>query len=113
MLIMVFALQLGWLPSTGPGATPALLGVHRSFLIRYELWHMLLPALNLSLFNIALVLCPAQAGMREALPMDFIRFARTKGLLPGGILLMHVLKNIMLPIATIVGLEPGSTLPSW
>lgn len=110
MLIMVFAVQLGWLPSTGRGATEELFGVRWSFLTLDGLRHMLMPALNLSLFNISLVLRLTRAGVRETLPMDFIKFARAKGLSPARILLVHVLKNIMIPVVTVVGLELGSTI---
>jgi len=110
MLIMVFAVQLGWLPSTGRGETVTVLGVRWSFLTRDGLRHMMMPALNLSLFNISLVLRLTRAGVRETLPMDFIKFARAKGVAPIRVLLVHVLKNIMIPVVTVVGLELGSTI---
>jgi peptide/nickel transport system permease protein len=110
MLIMVFAVQLGWLPSTGRGETAELLGLRWSFLTRDGLRHMIMPALNLSLFNISLVLRLTRAGVRETLPMDFIKFARAKGLSPARIVGVHVLKNIMIPVVTVVGLELGSTI---
>src|SRR6195952_252836 len=110
MLIMVFAVQLGWLPSTGRGETAMLLGIRWSFLTWDGLRHMLMPALNLSLFNISLVLRLTRAGVREILPLDYIKFARAKGLSPSRIVLVHVLKNIMIPVVTVVGLELGSTI---
>ena len=110
MLIMVFAVQLGWLPSTGRGTTAELFGVQWSFLTLDGLRHLLLPALNLSLFNISLVLRLTRAGVRETLPMDFVKFARAKGLSPARVIFVHVLKNIMIPIVTVVGLEFGSTI---
>ncbi len=110
MLIMVFAVQLGWLPSTGRGATAELFGVQWSFLTLDGLRHLLLPALNLSLFNISLVLRLTRAGVRETLPMDFVKFARAKGLTQARVILVHVLKNIMIPVVTVVGLELGSTI---
>src|ERR1700676_5201330 len=110
MLIMVFAVQLGWLPSTGRGATETLFGVPWSFLTWDGLRHMLLPAINLSLFNISLVLRLTRAGVRETLPMDFVKFARAKGLEPARVIFVHVLKNIMIPVVTVVGLELGSTI---
>ncbi len=110
MLIMVFAVQLGWLPSTGRGATAPLFGVQWSFMTTDGLRHLLLPALNLALFNISLVLRLTRAGVREVLPMDFIRFARAKGLSPARVVCVHVLKNILIPIVTVVGLEFGSTV---
>jgi peptide/nickel transport system permease protein len=110
MLIMVFAVQLGWLPSTGRGTTAVLFGVQWSFLTLDGLRHLLLPALNLSLFNISLVLRLTRAGVRETLPMDFVKFARAKGLTPARMIFVHVLKNIMIPVVTVVGLELGSTI---
>jgi peptide/nickel transport system permease protein len=110
MLIMVFAVQLGWLPSTGRGATAELFGVQWSFLTLDGLKHLIMPALNLSLFNISLVLRLVRAGVRETLPLDFIRFARAKGLSPARVIFVHVLKYIMIPVVTVVGLEFGSTI---
>ena len=110
MLIMVFAVQLGVLPSTGRGTTETLFGVPWSFLTWDGLRHMLMPALNLSLFNISLVLRLTRAGVRETLPMDYIKFARAKGLSPSRVIFVHVLKNIMIPVVTVLGLELGSTI---
>jgi peptide/nickel transport system permease protein len=110
MLIMLFAVELGWLPSTGRGATAAMFGIQWSFLTWDGLRHMLLPAVNLSLFNVSLVLRLVRAGVREILPLDYIRFARAKGLSPARVLLVHVLKNIMIPVVTVAGLEFGSTI---
>ncbi len=110
MLIMVFAVQLGWLPSTGRGQTATLFGVQWSFLTRDGLAHMLMPALNLSLGNIALVLRLTRAGVRENMPMDYVKFARAKGLSPVRVVFVHVMKNITIPIVTVIGLEFGSTV---
>ena len=110
MLIMVFAVQLGWLPSTGRGETGMLFGIPWSFLTWDGLRHMFMPALNLSLFNISLVLRLTRAGVRETLPMDFVKFARAKGLSPRRVIFVHVLKNIMIPVVTVLGLELGSTI---
>jgi peptide/nickel transport system permease protein len=110
MLIMVFAVQLGWLPSTGRGPTRELFGVHWSFLTWDGLRHMALPAINLALGNIALVLRLTRAGVRENLPMDYVKFARAKGISPNRVVFVHVLKNIMIPIVTVVGLEIGGLI---
>ena len=110
MLIMVFAVQLGWLPSTGRGQTETLFGVPWSFLTRDGLAHMVMPATNLALGNIALVLRLTRAGVRETLPMDYIKFARAKGLSPARVLVVHVMKNILIPIVTVIGLEFGSII---
>jgi peptide/nickel transport system permease protein len=106
----VFAVQLGWLPSTGRGNTAELFGIQWSFLTMDGLRHLLLPALNLSLFNISLVLRLTRAGVRETLPLDYVKFARAKGLTPARVIFVHVLKNIMIPVVTVVGLELGSTI---
>ena len=110
MLIIVFAVQLGWLPSTGRGATRALFGVQWSFLTRDGLQHLAMPALNLALGNIALVLRLTRAGVRENLPMDYVKFAHAKGLTPVRVVFVHVMKNILIPIVTVIGLEFGSTI---
>ncbi len=110
MLIMVFAVQLGWLPSTGRGATAQVFGTSWSFLTRDGLTHMILPAFNLGLFNVSLILRLTRAGVREALPSDYVRFARAKGLRPSRVIGVHVMKNIMIPVVTVVGLELGTTI---
>jgi len=110
MLIMIFAVELGWLPSTGRGETVELLGIHVSFLTWDGLEHLFLPALNLALVNISLVIRVARAGTREAALQDYVRFARAKGLSSSRIVLVHILKNIMIPIVTILGLELGSLI---
>ena len=110
MLIMVFAVQLGWLPSTGRGATVGVLGAQWSFLTLDGLKPMILPAFNLGLFNVSLILRLTRAGVREALPSDYVRFARAKGLRPARVIGVHVMKNILIPIITVVGLELGTTI---
>lgn len=110
LLIMVFAVQLGWLPSTGRGETADLFGIPFSFLTWDGLRHLLLPAINLALFNIALVIRLARAGTQEALLQDYVRFARAKGLSNSRIVGVHVMKNILIPIVTVVALQFGSII---
>ncbi|MES2934037.1 MAG: ABC transporter permease [Pseudomonadota bacterium] len=110
MLIMVFAVQLGWLPASGRGETSLLLGVPVSFLSWDGLKHLLLPAFNLALFNIALVIRLTKAGAQEALLQDYVRFARAKGLRNSRIIGVHVLKNILIPIVTVIALQFGSII---
>lgn len=110
MLIMLFAVQLGWLPSTGRGDTASLLGVRWSFLTLDGLAHLVLPALNLALFKISMVLRLTRAGVRETVSMDYIKYARARGLAPARIVGVHILKNIMIPLVTIIGMEFGSTV---
>ena len=110
MLIMVFAVQLGWLPSTGRGQTAELFGIQWSFLTRDGLAHMAMPAFNLSLGSIALVLRLTRAGVRENLPMDYVKFARAKGLSPNRVVFVHVMKNILIPVVTVLGLQFGGLI---
>ena len=110
MLIMVFAVALGWLPSNGRGPTVALLGVPVSFLSFEGIRHLLLPGLTLSLLNIALIIRLARAGTQEALLMDYVKFARAKGLKDGRIVGVHILKNILIPIVTVIALQFGSVI---
>jgi peptide/nickel transport system permease protein len=110
MLIMVFAVKLGWLPSSGRGPTELLFGIPVSFLTFEGLKHMLMPAFNLALFNIALVIRLTRAGAQEALLQDYVKFARAKGLSNSRIIGVHVLKNILIPIVTVIALQFGSII---
>jgi len=110
MLIMIFAVQLGWLPSTGRGDTRDVFGIELSILTLDGLAHIALPALNLALFKLSLVIRLARAGTREAVLQDYVKFARAKGLMPRRVVWVHVFKNIMIPIVTVLGLELGSTI---
>jgi peptide/nickel transport system permease protein len=110
MFIMVFAVMLGWLPSTGRGETTTLFGIQVSFLTWDGLRHLLLPALNLALFKISLVIRLARAGTREVALQDYIKFARAKGLSSSRVVLIHIMKNIMIPVVTVLGLELGGVI---
>lgn len=108
ILIMVFSVQLGWLPASGRGETVDLFGVPVSFLTADGIAHMAMPAINLALFKLALVVRLVRAGAREALSMDYVRFARSKGLTETRVIGVHVLRNLLIPVVTVVGLEFGS-----
>ena len=110
MLIMVFAVNLGWLPSTGRGETATVLGMTSSVFTIDGLRHLAMPALNLALFKISLIIRLARAGMRENMLMDYVKFARAKGLPMRRVVFVHVFKNIMIPVITVIGLELGSTI---
>jgi peptide/nickel transport system permease protein len=110
MFIMVFAVMLGWLPSTGRGETTSLFGIQVSFLSWDGLRHLLLPALNLALFKISLVTRLARAGTREVALQDYVKFARAKGLSSSRIVLVHIMKNILIPVVTVLGLELGGVI---
>lgn len=107
MMIMLFAVFLGWLPSTGRGDTGMLFGIETSLATWDGIRHVLLPAINLALFNLSLVIRLARAGTREVVHQDYVKFARAKGLSDRRVILVHVLKNIMIPVVTVLGLEFG------
>jgi len=110
LLIMVFAVQLGWLPSTGRGPTTEFLGVQVSILTWEGLRYALLPALNLALFKLSLIIRLTRAQVREQSLLDYIRFARAKGLKRSRVIGVHLLKNILIPLITVIGLELGSVI---
>jgi peptide/nickel transport system permease protein len=110
VLILTFAVALGWLPAGGRGDTVTLFGVPWSFLTLDGLHHLFLPALNLSLFKLALMIRLARAGTREVMLTDTVRFARAAGESEWTILSRHVLRLIAIPLVTVFGLEFSSTL---
>ncbi|MBL8704529.1 MAG: ABC transporter permease, partial [Rhodospirillales bacterium] len=110
VLILTFAVNLGWLPAGGRGDTVSVFGIEWSFLTLNGLSHLFLPALNLSLFKLAMMMRLARAGTREVMLSDTVKFARAAGESEGTILLRHVLRLISIPIVTVFGLEFGSTL---
>ena len=108
MLIMVFAVILGLLPSSGRGETATYFGITSS-LFTLDGWrHLALPALNLALLKMSLVIRLTQAGAREGILQDYIRFARAKGLSERRVVGVHLLKNILIPVVTVIGLEFGN-----
>ncbi|WP_443645500.1 ABC transporter permease [Candidatus Ponderosibacter sp. Uisw_141_02] len=110
ILIMFFSVNLGWLPSTGRGEVATYLGVTSSIFTLDGLSHIFLPAFNLALFKLSSVIRLARAGTREVILQDYIKFARAKGLAESRVVRIHLLKNIMIPVITIIGLEFGSLI---
>ena len=110
MFIMVFAVMLGWLPSTGRGETVPIFGIGVSFLTADGLAHLILPALNLALYKISLVIRLTRAGTREIVHQDYIKFARAKGLSIKRVIFVHLMKNILIPVVTVLGLEFGGLI---
>ncbi len=110
MFIIIFAVVLGWLPSFGRAPTEEFLGMQVSFLSWKGLEHLLLPAVNLALLKISLVIRLTRAGTREVVHQDYIKFARAKGVGDARIIFVHVMKNILIPIVTVLGLEFGSLI---
>ncbi len=110
VLIMLFSVHLGWLPAGGRGETASFLGIETSLLTKDGLIHLLLPALTLSFFKISLVIRLAASGTREVIHLDYVKFAHAKGLSKTRVLFVHVMKNIMIPVITVLGLEFGGLL---
>ncbi|XDA98015.1 ABC transporter permease [Sulfitobacter sp. LCG007] len=110
LLIMGFAVQLGWLPSGGRGDVGTLLWIRTSLATADGWSHVIMPAINLSLFNMGLLIRLTRAGMVEAMSTDYVKFARAQGLPDRQIVFRHILRNISIPIVTVFGLELGSTL---
>jgi peptide/nickel transport system permease protein len=110
ILILVFAVQLGLLPSGGRGPTVEVLGLQLSILHWEGLKYALLPAINLALFKLSLIIRLTRAQVREQSLLDYIKFARAKGLPRRRVIGVHLLKNILIPLVTVVGLELGSVI---
>lgn len=110
LLILVFSVQLGWLPSYGRGDTVKL-GWWTTGLLTTNGWkHLILPAVTLSLFQVALVLRLVRSEMLEVLRADYIKFARARGLTTRAINFGHALKNTLVPVITIMGLQLGGII---
>jgi peptide/nickel transport system permease protein len=110
LLILVFSVSLGWLPSYGRGDTVKI-GWWTSGLFTVSGWqHLILPAITLSLFQVALVLRLVRSEMLEVLRTDYIKFARARGLTRRAIHFGHALKNTLVPVITIMGLQLGGII---
>ncbi|HEU0230981.1 MAG TPA: ABC transporter permease [Burkholderiaceae bacterium] len=107
MLIMLFAVQLGWLPAGGRGPTVAIGPLQLSVFTLGGLKALILPACTIAVAKCALIIRVTRAATRECLPQEYIKFARAKGLPERRVLGVHLLKNILIPVITIGGLEYG------
>ncbi|WP_196260125.1 ABC transporter permease [Pelagibacterium limicola] len=110
MLILLFSVTLGWLPVTGRGPVGEFLGIRSSFFTLEGLRHLALPAFNLAVGLLALVIRLTRAGTLEVMPQDFIRFARAKGLRERRVIFIHLLRNILIPVVTVVGMSFGGLI---
>jgi peptide/nickel transport system permease protein len=110
VLILIFAVWLHLLPASGRGETVSVFGVPFSFLTYDGLRHLTMPVLNLSIPNIALMIRLTAAGAAEARNQDYVRFARAKGVTNKRIVRRHILRNILIPIVTVMGMEFGSLI---
>jgi len=110
ILVLVFSVNLGWLPSSGRGETAELFGLRLGFLTLDGLRHLILPALTIAVFQLALIVRLVRAGMMEVLLQDFVKFLRAKGLSQKRVIFVHTLKNILIPVVTIIGLQLGNII---
>jgi peptide/nickel transport system permease protein len=110
LLIFVFAVTLGWLPSFGRGEVVRLGFWTTGLLTKSGLRALILPAITLGLFQLTLIMRLVRAEMLEVLRTDYIKFARARGLTNRAINFGHALKNTLVPVITIVGLQLGSII---
>ena len=110
MMIIVFSVLLGWLPVSGRGEIGYFLGIKSSIFTLDGLRHLIMPATNLALFKIAMVIRLTRAGTEEVMRLDFIKFARARGLSPKRIVRFHLLPNILIPIITVLAIEFGTLI---
>ncbi len=110
MLIMLFSVILGWLPSTGRGELGIVYGIETSLATWDGIAHLLLPAINLSLYKLSLMIRLTRSGVREVMYLDYVRFARAKGLSETRIVTVHIMKIVLVPIITVLGMEFGSLI---
>ena len=110
MLIIVFSVLLGWLPVSGRGDTAIFLGIESSIFSLDGLRHLILPATSLAFFKLAMVIRLARSGTVEIMSLDFIKFARARGLDSIRIICAHLLPNILIPIITVLAIEFGTLI---
>ncbi len=110
LLILVFAVQLGWLPSYGRGEVVKLGWWSTGFLTPAGWKHLILPAITLSLFQLTLIMRLVRSEMMEVLRTDYIKFARARGLTDRAVNFGHALKNTLVPVITITGLQLGGII---
>jgi peptide/nickel transport system permease protein len=110
LLILVFAVQLGWLPSYGRGDVVKLGWWSTGFLTPTGWKHLILPAITLSLFQLTLIMRLVRSEMLEVLRTDYIKFARARGLTDRAVNFGHALKNTLVPVITITGLQLGGII---
>ncbi len=110
LLIYVFAVELGWLPSFGRGEVVQLGWWSTGFLTESGLKAIILPAITLGLYQMTLIMRLVRAEMLEVLRTDYIKFARARGLSKRAVNFGHALKNTMVPVITVTGLQIGSII---
>jgi peptide/nickel transport system permease protein len=110
ILVLTFSVTLGWLPSSGRGETTMFAGIRLGFLNMNGIRHLILPSLTIAVFQLALIIRLVRAGMMEVMLQDFIKFLKAKGLSQKKVIYIHALKNILIPVVTIIGLQLGNII---
>ncbi len=111
LLIMVFAVDLRWFPPFGRGEVVRIFGNWRSGLLTWDgLKHLILPAITLSTYQLAVLLRLTRAGMMEVLGEEYIKTAWAKGLPQRAVLFKHALRNALIPVVTMIGLQFGELI---
>lgn len=110
LLIWIFAVELGWLPSFGRGRTVDLGWWTTGFLTVSGLKALILPSITLGLYQMTLIMRLVRSEMMEVLRQDYIRFARARGIAERSINFTHALKNTLVPVVTVIGLQLGSII---
>ena len=110
LLIMVFAVFLGLLPPFGRGET-VMIGFWRTGFLKWSgITHLILPAFTLGMYQLAVLLRLTRAGMREVLTEEYIKTAWSKGLPPRKVIFKHALRNVLIPVVTMTGLQFGELI---
>jgi peptide/nickel transport system permease protein len=110
ILILIFAVWLKWLPSFGRGETVALGWWTTGFLTKDGWQHLVLPSITLAIFQMTLILRLVRSEMLEVLRADYIKFARARGIKTSAVHFGHALKNTLVPVLTITGLQLGALI---
>ena len=110
LLIYIFSVELGWLPSFGRGETVKIGAWSTGFLTESGLKALVLPAITLGLYQMTLIMRLVRSEMLEVLRQDYIRFARARGLRDRAVNFRHALKNTMMPVITVIGLQLGAII---
>jgi peptide/nickel transport system permease protein len=110
MLILVFSVMLGWLPSSGRGEVVAFLHIRIGFLTRDGLRHLILPGLTLAVFTSALIMRLQRAAMLEELGKEYVKFARAKGVPMRQVILRHAFRNTLITVITFAMLSFGQSI---
>jgi peptide/nickel transport system permease protein len=107
ILVLIFSVILDWLPSSGRGETAVIMGIRLGVLTADGFKHLIMPALTIAVFQLALVIRLVRAGMMEVLLQDFVKYLKARGLSEKRVVFIHALKNILIPVVTIMGLQLG------